>query len=89
MKWNVSKIIATGSLSLISLNVMAAGNITGYRGQVFYFTDDPVISQNAYQYYKDGVLFVQDGKVLEAGDYATLKKNTPRIPPSLIILENS
>ena len=73
MKWNFSKILALGSLSIISLNVIAAGKITGYRGQVFYFTDDPVFSQNAYQYHKDGVLYVQDGKVLEAGDYSALK----------------
>ena len=58
MKWNFSKIMALGNLSIISLNVMAAGNITGYRGQVFYFTEDPVFSQNAYKYYKDGILYI-------------------------------
>jgi guanine deaminase len=73
MKGNFSKIIALAGLSLISFNAMASGQITGYRGQVFYFTDNPAFSQDAYKYHKDGVLYVQDGKILEAGDYSILK----------------
>ena len=75
MKWSFLKVIACGSL-LLTANAVAAGNITGYRGQVFYFTDNPVEVKNAadsYKYYEDGVLYVQDGKILEAGDYASLK----------------
>lgn len=73
MKWNFSKLIAFGGLSLLTMCAVAAGKITGYRGQVFYYTDNPVFVKDAYKFYKDGVLYVQDGKVLEAGDYATLK----------------
>lgn len=73
MKKSFSKIMALGGASLISLNLFAAEAITGYRGQIFYFTENPVFSKNAYQYYKDGVLYVQKGIILEAGNYATLK----------------
>lgn len=47
--------------------------ITGYRGNVLYFTENPAFFENAYKYHEDGVLYVQDGKVVEAGDYSTLK----------------
>ena len=75
MKWSFIKILTLGCVSLIAFNVMASGKITGYRGQVFYFVDDPVFSHNSYKYYKNGILYVQDGKVLEAGDYSALKSN--------------
>lgn len=73
MKWSFFKWAGLVSLSMLSMSVVAAGKITGYRGQVFYFTDDPANVKDAYQYFKNGVLYVQDGKVLEAGDYLTLK----------------
>ena len=38
-----------------------------------YFTDNPFFSQDAYKYHNNGVLYVQDGKILEAGDYSILK----------------
>lgn len=47
----------------------------GYRGEVLYFTDNPAKSSDAYRFYKNGVLYVDNGKVLEAGDYDKLKLN--------------
>jgi guanine deaminase len=73
MKGTFLKSMVAGGLTLLSTYAIAQGEITGYRGQVFYFTDDPVTVKNAYKFYKDGVLYIQDGKVLEAGDYSALK----------------
>ncbi|MDP3705336.1 MAG: guanine deaminase [Legionellaceae bacterium] len=72
MKGNFYKGMIFGCLSLFSICTFAAGKITGYRGQVFYFTDNPVDVNDSYKYYKDGILYVQDGKILESGEYSTL-----------------
>lgn len=50
-----------------------ADQMVGYRGNVLYFTDNPVKVVSAYKYYQDGVLYVQNGKVVTAGEYAELK----------------
>ncbi len=55
------------------INATNNGTLTGYKGSVFYFTDNPKFTQNAYQFFSDGVLYVQDGKVVEAGDYNKLQ----------------
>ena len=76
MKWNFLKVLAPVSLLLLSVNAIADDKITGYRGKVFYFIDSPVEVtdvKDSYKYYEDGVLYVQDGKILEAGEYASLK----------------
>ncbi|MBU3557841.1 guanine deaminase [Polynucleobacter sp. Ross1-W9] len=53
----------------------------GYRGGVLYFTDNPAKTQDAYRYFEDGVLYVEGGRVLEAGNYKDLrsKYGTARI----------
>lgn len=55
------------------VNSVLADQITGYRGEVLYFTDNPVKVVSAYKYYPDGVLYVKDGKVVTSGDYSQLK----------------
>ncbi|MBP7847246.1 MAG: hypothetical protein KAZ94_03870, partial [Burkholderiales bacterium] len=55
------------------VNSVLADQITGYRGEVLYFTDNPVKVVSAYKYYPDGVLYVKDGKVVTSGNYSQLK----------------
>lgn len=50
-----------------------ADQMTGYRGKILYFTDNPVKTVSSYKYYPDGVLYIQNGKVVTAGEYASLK----------------
>lgn len=47
--------------------------IIGYRGEVLYFVDDPAKKADSYRYYPNGVLYVENGRVLEAGSYEELK----------------
>lgn len=44
----------------------------GYKGEILYFIENPSRSPDAYRYYKNGVLYVENGKILEAGDYDKL-----------------
>lgn len=74
MKWHFSVITALLCLPFIAHSAIGSNKIIGYRGQILYFTENPVFHKNAYQYHKDGVLYVQNGKILEAGDYASLKE---------------
>lgn len=58
---------------IFASTVAIADQITGYRGDILYFTDNPVKTVSAYKYYPNGVLYVQNGKVITAGDYTQLK----------------
>ncbi|MDC0534282.1 guanine deaminase [Francisellaceae bacterium] len=51
--------------------------IIGYKGDVLFFTGNPAFDENAYKFYNDGVLFVQNGKVLDVGYYLVLKSKYP------------
>ncbi|MEX0299440.1 MAG: guanine deaminase [Kordiimonas sp.] len=46
-----------------------------YRGSVFHMVDDPSITgiEDAHEFYKDGVLIVENGHVIAAGDGPDLK----------------
>jgi guanine deaminase len=64
------------SLLLVFLSTVAFSCLAqpiGYRGEVFYFVDSPSKNSDSYRFYPDGVLFVENGKVLEAGPYDKLK----------------
>ena len=60
-------------LAITSNFTFANDKITGYRGEVLYFTDNPIKVVKAYNYYQDGVLYVHNGKVVEAGDCSLLQ----------------
>ena len=50
--------------------------IKAFRASLLDFVGDPVEhAENAYRYFEDGLLLVKDGKVLQCGDYATLKNS--------------
>lgn len=59
-------------------NSNSDNNLQAYRANLLHFTNDPVFHQNAYAWHEDGLLIVQDGKVLAAGDYAQLKNTLPQ-----------
>lgn len=41
---------------------------TAYRASILHFLDDPDTSVKAYEYFEDGILVVEDGKVSEVGE---------------------
>lgn len=51
---------------------MNKAKIAAYRGDILYFTDNPAKVKNAYEYYENGILYIQDGKVLDVGSYSEI-----------------
>ncbi len=48
--------------------------LQAYRAQIFHFLDDPQKDADAYQYFKDGLLLVEDGHIKAVGSYRALRK---------------
>jgi len=48
-----------------------------YRASILHFTADPAFHDNAHAWHEDGLLIIQDGRVLAAGDYAQLRAKLP------------
>lgn len=65
---------------------IALANTTYIRGKLLHFLDNPDTSatQKSYQYFEDGILIIQDGKILKAGNWNQLKKE---IPPKATITQ--
>lgn len=55
------------------ISFSCSAQVIGYRGEVLYFVDNPAKKEDSFRYYPDGILYVEDGKVLEAGSYVALK----------------
>lgn len=55
------------------------GKLTALRGQTLSFKADPFLKkeENCYDYYADGLVVMQDGHILDAGDYATVIRRYP------------
>ena len=66
------KFVLSLCLMVASLSTHADETI-GYRGEILYFTDNPVHHTNAYKHYPDGVLYISKGKVVTAGDFNSLQ----------------
>jgi len=45
-----------------------------YRARIFHLLDDPQVDVESYQYFKDGLLIIEDGHVKAVGHYRTLAK---------------
>ncbi|WP_256081324.1 guanine deaminase [Massilia sp. YIM B04103] len=58
----------------------ATQNVQAYRASLLYFHADPALVETAHAWHEDGLLLVADGKILTAGDYATLQGV---VPPSI------
>ena len=57
-------------------------SLASYRGNVLHFRADPAFDPDAIRWHEDGLLIVDDGKVVAAGDYATL---APALPPGAAV----
>jgi len=59
-----------------------------YKGSVFHMIDDPTIvgSEAAHQYYEDGMLVIEDGRVLAAGNRRDIE---PTLTKSTKIIDHS
>lgn len=55
--------------------------LQAYRGELLYFTDDPALSDHAYQWHEDGLLLVEGGLVRAVGDHAALAAGLPPDTP--------
>jgi len=56
-------------------------NVQAYRASLLHFHADPALQENAHAWHEDGLLVVEDGRVLAAGDYATLIETLPQGAP--------
>ena len=51
---------------------------TAFRGRILHFIDDPAdTGERAHEFHEDGVLVVQDGVVVELGDWSKVRSSLP------------
>jgi guanine deaminase len=55
----------------------APHTVQAYRASLLHFHADPAFAENAYSWFEDGLLVVEDGRVKAAGDYAELVSTLP------------
>lgn len=51
--------------------------VKAFRASILHFTADPALSDEAHSWHEDGLLVVDQGRVVAAGDYARLKDTLP------------
>jgi guanine deaminase len=51
--------------------------VKAFRASILHFTADPAVSDKAHSWHEDGLLVVDQGRVLAAGDYDRLKDTLP------------
>jgi guanine deaminase len=56
---------------------MMSAPVTAYRASIVHFRADPALDPQACVWHEDGLLTVQDGRILAAGDYAACKQQLP------------
>ena len=52
-------------------------NTKAFRASILHFTADPALSDKAHSWHEDGLLVVEQGRVVAAGDYDRLKDSLP------------
>ncbi|MGL5682529.1 MAG: guanine deaminase [Marinifilaceae bacterium] len=57
------------------------GEVKGIRGQIVTFTQDPFLNQpeKCYKHYEDGFIVIQDGKILDVGEFKDISGKYPMI----------
>jgi guanine deaminase len=55
----------------------APHTVQAYRASLLHFHADPAFAENAYSWFEDGLLVVEDGRVKAAGDHAQLAATLP------------
>jgi guanine deaminase len=56
-------------------------NVQAYRAGLLTFHADPAFHERAHDWHEDGLLIVADGKIVAAGDWATLHASLPPDTP--------
>ncbi|MES3024003.1 MAG: guanine deaminase [Pseudomonadota bacterium] len=59
-------------------------SLQAYRASVLHFHADPAFSEQAFSWFEDGLLLVDGGKVVAAGDHAQL---APTLPDGLRVVD--
>lgn len=59
----------------------AGGTLKGVRGQILTFEADPFLTneKESYDYYNDGLIVIQDGIIIEVGDFAEVAAKYPAL----------
>lgn len=57
------------------------GKLTGVRGEMLTFTADPFLAnpEKCYNHYTDGLIVIQDGTILEVGEYKDVHPHYPEL----------
>lgn len=57
----------------------SGGKVTGVRGEILTFTGDPFLAnpEKCYDHYTDGLIVIQDGIILEVGEYKDIHAHYP------------
>ena len=58
-------------------NNLSNTNLQAYRASVLHFQQDPAFHEQAYAWHEDGLLIIEDGKIVAAGEYAQLHASLP------------
>jgi guanine deaminase len=68
----------------MQMSDLQAPSVQAYRASVLHFHADPAFSEQAHTWHADGLLVVADGKVVAAGDYATV---FPTLAPGTSVID--
>ena len=68
----------SAALCFGAVSTANAGKLKGYHASIIDFVEDPAINPDAsVRYFADGMLLVEDGKVVAVGDYDELSQQYP------------
>lgn len=84
-KFLASSFIMLGLITNTFATAVSKNSTIGYRSSILFFIKNPSHTKNidqSYKYYKDGVLYVENGIIKDVGAYATI---SPRYKKAKIV----
>ncbi len=66
-------------LLFLILPINAYAEMQGFRAAILHYLGDPALSSTATQYFEDGLLIVEDGRVKAVGNYQEVKSQFPQV----------